>query len=312
MFFYFPIKQPDGTVAGSVRAEHGRATLLLRRPIEAECTLFADGRQIPILQGAPVPADRPEALLGWKDGRTVLFGVAPGVRADSAEYAAKLSQNRTKSERIPTVSVGSPEASLPKTSVEAKAVPEFGVNLSHIAEKTSSGSGFAQTTEEAEDPTVLRAIEVFRTLETLHPSKALQPPADSDAIPKTVHNVDNSVDNLAAERDSLVRKRDEFVRTDGTDALLGIRHDDANLPKLDLFPRIFPGATWRFVAQDGFLPHFEGIWQHGGERLKILAVRGTYAAQPPKGLSGFTRYLKTDGAGYWVRILPMPHSESVF
>ena len=196
MFFYFPIKQPDGTVAGSVRAEHGRATLLLRRPIEAECTLFADGRQIPILQGAPVPADRPEALLGWKDGRTVLFGVAPGVRADSAEYAAKLSQNRTKSERIPTVSVGSPEASLPKTSVETKAVPEFGVNLSHIAEKTSSGSGFAQTTEEAEDPTVLRAIEVFRTLETLHPSKAPQPPADSDAIPKTVHNVDNSVDNF--------------------------------------------------------------------------------------------------------------------
>ena len=83
------------------------------------------------------------------------------------------------------------------------------------------------------------------------------------------------------------------------------QRDDSRLPRIDLFPNIFPGAQWRFVADDGVMPHYEGTWSHGGERIRILAVRGTYDREPPRGLKGYTRYLRTDGAGYWVRLLPL-------
>ena len=71
MFFYFPIKHKNGTVVGRVCVQNGRATFSLSRPIDAEATLFADGRQLPLRPGDSAPAAVPEGLLGTKDGALV-------------------------------------------------------------------------------------------------------------------------------------------------------------------------------------------------------------------------------------------------
>lgn len=76
---------------------------------------------------------------------------------------------------------------------------------------------------------------------------------------------------------------------------------------INLFPQAFPGARWRYVQAKDLLAHYEGEYREpGGERVRILAVRGKRAPCPPRTLRGFTRYLRAfDGTGYWIRILPM-------
>lgn len=75
---------------------------------------------------------------------------------------------------------------------------------------------------------------------------------------------------------------------------------------IDLFPQTFPRTRWRYLDGADILPHYEGLYiSPGGERTRILAVRGRAAPRPPRALVGFTRYLRgADGNGYWVRILP--------
>lgn len=301
MFFYFPVKSTDGTVVGSIRAEHGKATLLLRRPIDAECFLFADGRSQSIRPDEAVPADRPEALLGIRHGKTVLFGSGAGVRKSSSDYLAILSRNRTKIvEQAATIRES--ESRIREDSPQASAV--LGVNISQASEPMHPSEPEESPNE---DPTETRAKSVFSRLEALLPYKPESADGEEEfgqSVLKSVHASHPSSESFS----DMVQKEDVSVGSTGTDALFRVSHSDAGLPKIELFSRIFPGATWRFVAKDASFPHFEGHWEHGGEHLLILAVRGTYAPQPPKGLSGFTRFLRSDGAGYWVRILPDPLS----
>lgn len=292
MFFYFPVKRSDGAVTGSVRVENGRATLTLSRPLDASFTLFADGAPQPIRPDEPVPCSAPRALLGVQNGSVCAFGTAPGERSTASEFFAKLSQINTKKAEIrPEFPVQRPAE--PASSAEEP--DENGAILSHMEEDDSDST--------AKSPIDSRAKAVFRAITALHPGE--ETPAPFAEVLKTVHNGDNSVDNSPKEPMPRVQKEDKPVETDGTDALLGWTPEAAYPKRIDLFPRIFPGAVWRFVAQDGALPHFEGLWQHGGERIRILAVRGAHADTPPQGLSGFTRYLRADGAGYWVRLIPM-------
>lgn len=292
MFFYFPIKRPDGTVTGSVRVENGRATLTLSRPIDASFTLFADGAPQSIRPDEPVPCNAPRALLGVQNGSVCAFGSAPGERASAGAFFAELSQINTKKAEIRSeFSVQSPVESAPIASEP----PEIGADLSQNAKEES--------VVEAKSPIDSRAQAVFRAITALHPGE--EPPPPFAEVLKTVHNGDNSVDNSLDKPINWVQKKDKEVESDGTSALLDWTPEEGYPKRIDLFPRVFPGAEWKFVARDGALPHFEGLWQHGGERIRILAVRGTYDSTPPRGLSGFTRFLRADGAGYWVRLLPL-------
>lgn len=91
--------------------------------------------------------------------------------------------------------------------------------------------------------------------------------------------------------DNLVQKEDNSTR-----APMGV----------DPFGQLFPGARWRYVDGKDMLAHYEGEYRTpGGERMRILAVRGKYAPRPPRTLAGFTRFVRApDGTGYWLRFLP--------
>lgn len=86
------------------------------------------------------------------------------------------------------------------------------------------------------------------------------------------------------------------------DRLLGERPAQTRMPVENPFPHIFPGAVFCSVEGSGVQAHLEGDWVSGGERLRIYAVRGSYSPQPPKHLAGYTRFIRTQQASYWVRV----------
>ena len=339
MFFYFPIKHKNGTVVGRVCVQNGRATFSLSRPIDAEATLFADGRQLPLRPGDSAPAAVPEGLLGTKDGALVYGGVAPGSGVTTSELLYRLSQNNPnhvkcepmtaqKAEEIPSVEPPAAPDSVPdRQTAEPVSAPQIqdtdksGAKMSHDKKSGDSVPTFADF---AENPIVYRAKSVFSRLEARHP----MPATETISIPISGQTVDNPVDTVDNTEDFSVQNRDisacspsdrtgfssaaktdvayeDAVPYDVAAPLLHVRHEQT--APIRLFPAIFPGAVWRAV-QDGDRTRFEGLWQHRGERVRILAVRGAYTPEPPKGLSGYTRYLKQDGVGYWVRLLPMGRS----
>ena len=303
MFLYFPVRGTDGAVCGSVRYADAKATVSLTVP--ADCYLFSGDRPVPVTPGLPIPCPAPDALIGVRDSAAVLFGAAPGVRKTAADYYALLSPIRTMQAKLPPEDppespeshADSPDPTPEMNQIHTTMTPELHT-IPFVPFDTRQA--FAQ---EEEPPMTVRARAVLAALEARD-------------VPKTVHNVDNLVDNSAESAVESVQKRDilaeearwrydgAYLRDAGTDALLDWSGDGGAVG-IRLFPRVFPGAEWRFVARDGTLPHFEGTWQYGSERIRILAVRGEAAPTPPPGLSGFTRYLKNDGAGYWVRLLPM-------
>ena len=334
MFFYFPIKHKNGTVVGRVCVQNGRASFSLSRPIDADATLFADGRQLPLRPGDSAPASVPEGLLGTKDGAFVYGGVAPGSEATTGELLYRLSQNHPRikenkpnhaeaiSETDEILSTNSDNlqvfAADVSDTVEKKPTEDAnffsnGVNMSQSKEESETRSSFAYS---AENPIISRANSVFSRLE----ARRSDPNEASKSIPNSGHIVDNPVDNVdnktvfsvqnrdisgnvSTDRPSLPREmQSDDAAYDVAKPLLCVQHEEAS--PIRLFPLIFPGAVWRAV-NDGGRTRFEGLWQYHGERVRILAVRGAYAPEPPKGLSGYTRYLRQDGAGYWVRLLPM-------
>ncbi len=337
MFFYFPVKQTDGAVIGRVRAENGRAVLTLSRPVQADFSLFADGNPIPLLPDQSVNANTIEGLIGLKDGAIVCSGTMPGSSLTPKRMMQVISRIHTKQSNQST-GFAKEEPSNRKESAQnpqiepnsAGQAAQDGVFFSQ--DETGNRANAFDTNPFSENPysepinwenpLTLRAQSVFSRL-TGRSGSAQE---NDYSVPKTVHNVDKLVDNSPTLSQNMNQKQDSFGNPIGrtapnkgdsvsapsqngsesgerADPLLGWR--GAPLQRITLFPRIFPGATWRFVADDGIVPHFEGTWQHGGERIRILAVRGTYAPQPPEGLSGFTRYLRADGAGYWVRLISL-------
>ena len=337
MFFYFPVKQTDGTVIGRVRAENGRAVLTLSHPIQADFSLFADGNPVPLLPDQSVLANVPEGLIGLKDGEIVCSGTTPSSSLSPRQMQQVLSQIRTSKSNQSTEFAKEEPSKQKETTQPLQNEPNFVGNV------IQDGAFFSQDREDLrsdafdtnpiweqlpsepmnrENPLYLRAKSVFSRLMRRSDSNE-----ENDSLgPKTVHNVDKLVDNSSEIFQHMNQKQDTPMYSDGrtvpnrqdtasaapqnggnsggrSDPLLGWR--GTPLQRITLFPRIFPGATWRFVADDGIVPHFEGTWQHSGERIRILAVRGTYAPQPPEGLSGFTRYLRADGAGYWVRLISL-------
>ena len=326
MWIYFPVKRTDGTAAGSVRAENGRTTLTILCPTEAAFTVFTAGKPLSVRPGESVPCAEPEAALGVLDGRVIFFGAAPQNKKPAEAYYAELSRIRTRKAESAAEQTAKSEKTVQKESETPSTVREYGPNMPQVSSNYGTETGQKdeepeqkQTEEsvlrendiiagnadskrsewdltDAESPILQRAKAVYAEIETLNP-----PPVFTNDIPETGHSEAKTAQSGFDEP----YNRDEKGIKDGTEALLRATEGNAELWNIDLFPRIFPGAKWRFVARDGVLPHFEGLWQHGGERVRILAVRGAYGLTPPPGLSGFTRYLRSDGAGYWVRILPL-------
>ena len=300
MFVYFPVKRADGTAAGSVRAEQGRTVLTLSQPTASDCWLFSDTTPQPIAPDTPAICGAPKALLGVQNGKVVLFGTAPGVTVTAGELYASLSRNYPKKTEVKEkyaaktgLSLGKIEKAGAIYSQEEEApAPEPDAQSEPVLDDNSPLSAPNMTEMTEDSPMIARAKAVYAALEALHP----QSYTIKDE-PKKVHSGTSSAVNAVQNEDS--------IEKGGTDALLRVSGSESTPRGIDLFPRVFPGASWQFVAQDGMLPHFEGIWQHGGERIRILAVRGAYGPTPPPGLSGFTRYLRSDGAGYWVRLLPL-------
>ena len=338
MFLYFPLRGTDGATLGSVRYADGKATVSLSRA--ASCTLFSGETLIPVTPGEPVRCPAPDALLGTQNGAVTVFGAAPGNRKTAAAYFAMLSRFHTMQASNPVDTAPEPAKDLPKTPADPAETAASGSDMSQIRtgkpesktdaavpEWVQDATPWVWTNEVPSAPGSKPALEPserpFLPLETRHVLACeTEPPMVRRAremlaalavrsdlpVPKTVHNVDNSVDNSADSAFDLVQKGDRLRNSDATDALLGWQ-DGGGAVGVTLFGRIFPGAKWRFVAADGVLPHFEGTWEHGSERIRILAVRGEAAPTPPPGLSGFTRYLKNDGVGYWVRLIPMGKQE---
>ena len=69
------------------------------------------------------------------------------------------------------------------------------------------------------------------------------------------------------------------------------------------FPNIFPGARFSRVGGSGVMEHLEGEWHSGGECCRIIAVRGAYSPRPPAHLAGFTRFIRTQGGSYWIKLM---------
>lgn len=333
MFFYFPLKQKNGGVAGRVRIEDGKATFSLTHPSDAEAYLLSGDSVLPIRENEPIPVASAEALIGVENGDVAFFGRAPGSSCSSEQLLYKLSQKRTLLKKTISGSTVSEDEIAEKFAGEEAVQENTSAFLSH--NDVPFRSKQASDSDEL-SPLYVYVRSLFARLEDLRPENDV-------SAPFSVHNVDNSVDESSRLSIDMVQKEDVFASaslnapfsvpdaaaettdapptnepfaqaaaTDDADAsvsehaqLLQWERDDSFLPKIDLFPTIFPNARWRFVARDGVPPHYEGIWSHNGERIRILAVRGAYDTQPPKGLSGFTRFLRADGAGYWVRLLPI-------
>lgn len=333
MFFYFPVKQPDGAVLGRVRVENGRAALTLFRPHPAEATLFADGRALPIRPDEAVPALMPEGVIGVANGRLAYFGLAPGAGVTPEQLLFRLSQNQPRIPEEPTVPAPSP-ANPPDPSPaeppapapapqEPPAESDEQATILHQEEPPAAAESdtpepSAQSGEFAEESMYMYALSVFSRLLALDPD----PADDAEAIPKKGYAVDNPVDNvdntaeimgqIKDKRPDWMQKaiaaahagHDKMHEETGDPALCALSNAASGARRPVLFARIFPGASWRFVADGPYPPHYEGDWSHGGKRFRILAVRGAYAKQPPQGLRGFTRYLRGESGGYWVRLIP--------
>lgn len=161
-----------------------------------------------------------------------------------------------------------------------------------------------------------RAESVYSRLETVHPpmrhadvdnmvQKVDNPteqeafaPSDEAAVPK-----DTEAGLLETASVQTADWREEAERIMQTARSGGTA---AHTERLVILPNAFPNARWTFVARQGYLPHYEGVWQNGTERVRILAVRAPYAPRPPRGLQGFTRHVQDEDGGFWVRLLPYP------
>ena len=146
------------------------------------------------------------------------------------------------------------------------------------------------------------------------PKETTDPPEPETEETSTFPAVSDTARETEAFAELLRRANEFYARFDRphSDNVDNLVHKEDNSDEeapergIDLFPNSFPGARWRYVEGAHLVGHYEGEYRYpNGERIRILAVRGKCAPCPPRTLAGFTRYLRaSDGAGYWLRILP--------
>ncbi len=160
-------------------------------------------------------------------------------------------------------------------------------------------------TKKAEEPETVQD-ETNMTQEQPEPADARADFADDLSLNNTIET-DPPADIAETVRDTeefslLLRHAEAFYKAYET---VNMVQNKDNIG-IDLFPQAFPGAKWRFVDGPDVLPHYEGMWDGPGGAVRILAVRGRAAPRPPRALVGFTRFLRgSDGAGYWIRRIPI-------
>ena len=266
MLCYWILRHTDGSPAGLVRVQNDRVRLSLSAPVGGRFTLFSATDAVPIVPESETVLPCPEALLGTDGDRVTCFAAAEHA-APPAAYRNRISCFRTISEN---------------ESVSKDVSPVTEPILSHIEIETPSSPSDIET--KADDMHRFSRISVDSISDSAQ---------DARAFSLLLQRAEAFYAAYEGEpADNMVQKEDMKTEPVG----------------IDLFSQEFPGARWRYVDGTDVLPHYEGTWkQPNGPTLHILAVRGHAAPRPPRALLGFTRYLRDrDGAGYWLRLTPLP------
>lgn len=267
MLCYWILRRIDGTAAGLVRVQDDRVTLKPTAPIEGRFTLFSDAGATPILPETETIFPCAVALLGMDGDRMTCFA--------AAENAAPIATYRERLSHFRTMSVSSPV-------LQAETDPSVLIISHDEVEKTEP---VPELRENSND------MPHFSTISTDSVSDSAR---DAQTFSQILQRAEAFYAAYEGDpADSLVHKEDISAEPPGG---------------IDLFSQEFPGARWRYVDGTDVLPHYEGTWkQPNGQTLHLLAVRGRAAPRPPRALLGFTRFLRDrDGAGYWLRITPLP------
>jgi len=266
MLCYWILRLTDGSPAGLVRVQNDRVRLSLSGPVRGSFTLFSKTDAVPVVPESETVLPCPEALLGTDGDRVTCFA--------AAEHAASLAEYRSRLSRFRTICMTEAE--------NTDSVPDNIPILSH--------DDPVPTASAPEEPPVSDDIYHNSTMQRGSISDSAQ---DARAFSLLLQRADAFY--AAYEGDPA----DDMVQKEG------MKTEPVGI---DLFSQEFPGARWRYVDGTDVLPHYEGTWkQPNGPTLHILAVRGYAAPRPPRALLGFTRYLRDrDGAGYWLRLTPLP------
>lgn len=266
MLCYWILRLPDGSPAGLVRVQNDRVRLSLSAPVKGCFTLFSKTDAVPVVAESETVLPYPEAVLGTDGDRVTCFA--------AAEHAAQLAEYRNRLSCFYTTHMTKAENSDP--------APESIPILSH--------DGPVSAASVRGEPSVSDYMYHNNTIQRDSISDSVQ---DARAFSLLLQRADAFYAAYEADpADDMVQKEDMKTEPVG----------------IDLFSQEFPGARWRYVDGSDVLPHYEGMWkQPNGPTMHILAVRGHAAPRPPRALLGFTRFLRDrDGAGYWLRLTPLP------
>lgn len=292
---YIVLQEKQGRAAGHICLEEGQGELCWRGRCQGKAVLLSGEGERWLTEQGRCPFVPVGALV--LEGETLLaWGNAPGESLTEQELLALYKEkNVTEKTEEPPEKAEKPEDLRNEPGSQVSSQPSE--SCKPCMEERENTTETPRETPAPEDSgaeaaafaaLVAEAAQVYRQLESGE-TRALQGPPEARKWMAETESL-LSPARKASARESIQpgedRRQTQFLTENP-------------------FPYAFPKGEFMRVYGPGILEHLEGRWRQGNREYRIIAVPGAPASHPPRHLFGFTRYVRSAGGGYWIKMLPL-------